>query len=932
MSQTLSRGFALTALSLGLALTARAEVFGYEWVLQSGPNNVIDSTASCGFSGCYDKTGILCRSTPGSICNLQIVPAGRCSYGAPGSTCVWPHGAGHCANDPSIGCLSDAYLADPNDFFEGPSALCAGTGDSFCVMDEDPFGGLTREDCSCRGDNEQEALANELAVCGSPGGVCSDGDPDRDVGGYGLALGMEFYLGPPPFGGIAFPTLGPSVNGTSVPTTSPRYPIENPPTAVAPQRDPGTINRAVALPGPIHVAKTRLAFERTSLFPSLGVEKLRGIGKSFWADWTTDPGTISQTSLTTHAVPFACDPPLGWALDAKIDPTPGAQNSGDEAYCSQLSRDSVTVLWRRDLTPAEKAANPACPPTCGKDFDLTTTEYEAIQLASIQDKNAGLQLGIQSGEGRPAGAGDSISAAPITLMLWINGMGAGGSDLRCHLGGWGAFPDTRIGRCSDGPMACRPLDPVDGDALCAAQSAGQCRACNGPIDYGNPDTSNGLPNALGLPPGYDPQGLSVLQLDKSERIGGIAGVGASARIPLFLIGTSGYAASDFRDTPGTVAGSLDVADLGQVDPFGDPFSVGIGTGGTFTNGSALPIGAPCCAGGANVSWSPAQVGTPSFGTSFLRTFDSGPGLDGIPGCFGDNAYSGNGGNACNQHLGQGPVGPKTDGFYATGLDDVPVVLPVGASGPIPASSARFPARWPVDGSCPLPAGAKPVFNQVHALASRDSNVIATANTDLLLKLNVTYCPAVGANSHDCAVATSPPDADCDGIADASDNCPTVPNGLAQAGVPNVGNQTDTDGDAVGDACDNCRTFANPRVTPSTAAFLTSNPWATLTGGQRDDDHDGYGNKCDGKFPGVLGIFVHNGDLNQFRASNTRNRTLDLCGTTQTGPCAVFDLDESGLFIGNGDLIQWRLLNTKAPGPKCPTCPLTCTAGTAGTCS
>ena len=84
MSQTLSRGFALTALSLGLALTARAEVFGYEWVLQSGPNNVIDSTASCGFSGCYDKTGILCRSTPGSICNLQIVPAGRCSYGAPG--------------------------------------------------------------------------------------------------------------------------------------------------------------------------------------------------------------------------------------------------------------------------------------------------------------------------------------------------------------------------------------------------------------------------------------------------------------------------------------------------------------------------------------------------------------------------------------------------------------------------------------------------------------------------------------------------------------------------------------------------------------------------------------------------------------------------------------------------------------------------------
>ena len=81
-------------------------------------------------------------------------------------------------------------------------------------------------------------------------------------------------------------------------------------------------------------------------------------------------------------------------------------------------------------------------------------------------------------------------------------------------------------------------------------------------------------------------------------------------------------------------------------------------------------------------------------------------------------------------------------------------------------------------------------------------------------------------------------------------------------LPDVTNatQTDADGDGVGDACDNCVSVPNPRVTPDQASFLGANPWATLTGGQRDDDHDGYGNKCDAKFPGVAGLFVSNGDL------------------------------------------------------------------------
>ena len=76
------------------------------------------------------------------------------------------------------------------------------------------------------------------------------------------------------------------------------------------------------------------------------------------------------------------------------------------------------------------------------------------------------------------------------------------------------------------------------------------------------------------------------------------------------------------------------------------------------------------------------------------------------------------------------------------------------------------------------------------------------------------------------------------------------------------NGTDADPDGVGDLRDNCVNVPNPRVA---ANCLTFNPWATLTGGQRDDDHDGYGNKCDAKF--TTGSLVNTNDLTQFRASN-----------------------------------------------------------------
>ena len=96
-------------------------------------------------------------------------------------------------------------------------------------------------------------------------------------------------------------------------------------------------------------------------------------------------------------------------------------------------------------------------------------------------------------------------------------------------------------------MAIRPL--------CTGQGNG-CRACNGPITVANP---------LGLPIGYNTHGLPELDLVAGQRIGGIAGVTSLVRVPLFVVGTTGLAASDFRDLPGTEVGSLDLADMGLVD-------------------------------------------------------------------------------------------------------------------------------------------------------------------------------------------------------------------------------------------------------------------------------------------------------------------------------------------------------------------------------
>ncbi len=142
--------------------------------------------------------------------------------------------------------------------------------------------------------------------------------------------------------------------------------------------------------------------------------------------------------------------------------------------------------------------------------------------------------------------------------------------------------------------------------------------------------------------------------------------------------------------------------------------------------------------------------------------------------------------------------------------------------------------------------------------------------------------------------------------------------VAGSGEP----QLDSDADGVPDQLDNCVDHFNPRLgdpdfgTPARLAFQTT------TGGQLDDDADGFGNVCDAKF-GTGGTIVGGIDLSLQIASFNKDRSGNDCGTTGDLPCAQFDLDNAGIFIGGVDVNLARQLFNAAPGPKCALCPLAC---------
>jgi hypothetical protein len=152
------------------------------------------------------------------------------------------------------------------------------------------------------------------------------------------------------------------------------------------------------------------------------------------------------------------------------------------------------------------------------------------------------------------------------------------------------------------------------------------------------------------------------------------------------------------------------------------------------------------------------------------------------------------------------------------------------------------------------------------------------------------------------------DWDCDSIVDPNDNCPTIPNA----------DQADDDADGVGQVCDNCLNHPNPRL-ESPASFQN------MTGGQLDQDMDGHGNRCDGRFFD-FGTLSLPDDLQAFKDSVWKLTSGNDCGGAAANvhtACAEYDLDGVGPVVLPDDLQIMKTLVFQFVGPKCAACPMSC---------
>ena len=149
------------------------------------------------------------------------------------------------------------------------------------------------------------------------------------------------------------------------------------------------------------------------------------------------------------------------------------------------------------------------------------------------------------------------------------------------------------------------------------------------------------------------------------------------------------------------------------------------------------------------------------------------------------------------------------------------------------------------------------------------------------------------------------DPDLDFLGTDCDSCPTVANAT----------QDDADTDGVGDACDTCVGLFNP---PVDAASVQA--WMTLVSGQRDDDGDGTGNRCDFKYAGNAGTLISGIDVSDMRASVFTDLSLSTCGTSGDKICAQFDHDELGGLVAPSDV---GLLRNRTFTPNGPSCGAAC---------
>jgi len=169
-------------------------------------------------------------------------------------------------------------------------------------------------------------------------------------------------------------------------------------------------------------------------------------------------------------------------------------------------------------------------------------------------------------------------------------------------------------------------------------------------------------------------------------------------------------------------------------------------------------------------------------------------------------------------------------FHIEGCESrVPIVLPAGTTGGVGmnwlasvpfqtnltnANELALAVGLPSTGTV---RGTVAVINPTTGAATQcNAGTLACVNLQLVpgRAYQLHYTTTTPAPYTNPTTSTAVCDFDGDGVPDASDNCPIVPNP----------DQSDVDSDGLGDACDNCATVPNSN--------------------QADADHDGVGDVCD----------------------------------------------------------------------------------------
>ncbi|MFQ5699219.1 MAG: hypothetical protein ACE5IL_13160, partial [Myxococcota bacterium] len=782
----------------------------YQGIGIGARNNVIDVSAlgACTLAGCRDVDGNLCA--PDQPCNLERVPAGRCSRGTnPG--CLWPLGAGFCTSDPNRGCL-----ANP----DCPNLDCD-------LTFNDP-------NCACQG-SDSTAPNYETNVCGGSGGVCSDGDDDPNT------PFEEFREGSDGGGCIEINIFGPSQTNCGFEggddLSGPRSGLENPPIGGTPQRRPGEQGQDIG-----EVVDVRATSVNGFSDPNAitGVRRIVTFGDSTWGDWTYSNKLLSGAPVSsTGGGGTPCLLPGGWTPGDPVQTgtcrTGGAvcasdRSCGANGPCDGLSfchspgiaQDQVSFLWTDPAFDPNTSGATTCPPRCGTTYDLNTFEQEALNAAASADRRAGIQLGLDSLGPPFARFGDFVAVASSNGYTWI-----GDPDVRCFINGRDDAQAAAgwVGRCEVGSAACNPetgaIDPNGGGGTCS------CRRCNTHVDFvpncsvtttqlcqvdaDCPATEACLKTATSnLPPDFNDHGFP--QISANHRVGGLNGSSFTIAVPLVVLLTTGDVAAEFRDND--VKAFSDSRLLGPVTT--GTGGIGIGAGRTFTNGvttfAAFP-GETCCSSGADILVSPDNPGLP--GGALMRSYEWASGADRIPGCIGDTSKAVNGPFAlnvgvCNDTLGDGMRGSTNTGADDVILEAAPAgceLTCIGEEGPTRGFSCTSDAncdaglnfcrcggmsaaRHGAD-ALPNPAAPFPTLRVLVAGSLRDLSVSAANNTDTIFKGLGVSCPYVGScttGGEQCARS-----ADCANPGDTCDNIALSCAAAITDPCATLGGDTDGDG-------------------------------------------------------------------------------------------------------------------------------------------